>query len=235
MKKSGGPEQSGQSDSEEAESEAEDEDFEISQKDSCVSWAVINSLTVGELKAVCSEFLPAAEVKCIPKTKMLLSSFLVADAIDTQQFSAFLGAYRQAKQKPARGNAGPTKAGELSVLAGQMLLVSVKPGRFNGGRSPGKWYIAASVPTHAQVPSTEHPNEEEVHAWNTHHKGILFNRVFHPSWTDATDGKETFQSTCPSSTFAATLFNIAQRQILDRFALENGRIPLCTISRWKLE
>ena len=56
MKKSGGPEQSGQSDSEEAESEAEDEDFEISQKDSCVSWAVMNSLTVGELKAVSANF-----------------------------------------------------------------------------------------------------------------------------------------------------------------------------------
>ena len=171
----------------------------------------------------------------MPKKKTLLSSFLVAHAIDTQQFSAFLGAYRQAKHKLARGNAGPSKAEEISVLAGQMLLVSVKPGRFNGGRSPGKWYIAASVSTHAQVPSTEHLNEEKVHAWNSHHKAILFNRVFRPSWTDAADGKETFQSTCPSSTFVATLLNIAQRQILDRFALENGRIPLGTISRWKLE
>jgi hypothetical protein len=46
----------------EVESEADDEDFEISQKDSCVSWAVMNTLTVVELKAVCSEFLPAAVV-----------------------------------------------------------------------------------------------------------------------------------------------------------------------------
>ena len=74
-----------------------------------------------------------------------------------------------------------------------------------------------------------------VRAWSTHHEGILFSRVFHPSWTDFYDGEERFQSASPGTTWSATVCEIESTQVRDRFVLERGCIPLHIISRWKLK
>ena len=74
----------------------------------------------------------------------------------------------------------------------EVLLVSVAAtGQFKGGRPTGKWFLAATVVD----------GNTSVRAWNTHHKGILFSRVFHPSWTDPYDGKE-------GTTWSATVCEI---------------------------
>jgi hypothetical protein len=89
-------------------------------------------------------------------------------------------------------------------------------GQFKGGRPTGKWFLAATLVD----------GNTSVRAWNTHHKGMLFSRVFHPSWTDSCDGKERFQSASSGTTWSATVCEIEPTQVRDRFVLERGCIPL---------
>ena len=162
-------------------------------------------------------FLPKKDAKEMPKKKALLSSFLAAHSIDEAQFGSFLGGFRQGLN-PAKENIEGTSA--------EVLLVSIAAtGQFKGGRPTGKWFLAATLVD----------GNTSVRAWNTHHKGILFSRVFHPSWTDSCDGKERFQSASPGTTWSATVCEIEPTQVRDRFVLERGCIPLHIISRWKIK
>ena len=169
-------------------------------------------MTLKELKAGGDKFLPMKDAREMPKKKALLSSFLAAYSIDEAQFGSFLAGFRQ-RLNPVKESA-------------EVLLVSVAAtGHFKGGRSTGNWFLAATV---VDINAS-------VRAWNTHHIGILFSRVFHPSWTDSCDGKERFQSASPGKTWSATVCEIQSTQIRDRFVLERGCIPLHVISRWKLQ
>ena len=180
-----------------------------------MSWAVLNTLKLKELQAVGKNFLSKKDAKDMPKTKSLLSSFLAAQSIDDSQFSSFLGGYRRALN--------PAKEIKTAATVDVMLVSTAAGGQFKGGRATGRWFLAAAS------------DNLSVHAWNTHHKGILFSRIYHPSWADSCDGKERFQSACPGKTWLATMCDIVPTQIRERFALERGCIPLHVISRWKLQ
>ena len=140
----------------------------------------LNTLKLKELQSVGKKFLAKKDAKDMPKTRALLSSFLAAQSIDESQFSSFLGGYRRVSNPAA----------EIKTAASvDVMLVSTKVGgQFKGGRAIGRWFLAAAS------------NKASVHAWNTHNKGILLNRMYHPSWTDSSDGKERFQSACPGKT-----------------------------------
>ena len=158
-------------------------------------------------------FLPKKDAKEMPKKKALLSIFLAAHSIDEAQFGSFLGGLNPAKEN-------------IEGTSAEVLLVSIAAtGQFKGGRPIGKWFLAATLVD----------GNTSVRAWNTHHKGILFTRVFHPSWTDSCDGKERFQSASPGTTWSATVCEIEPTQVRDRFVLERGCIPLHIISRWKIK
>ena len=144
----------------------------------------------------------------MPKKKALLSSFLAAHSIDEAQFGSFLGGFRQGLNLATENIEG---------TSAEVLLVSIAAtGQFKGGRPTGKWFLAATLVD----------GNTSVRAWNTHHKGILFSRVFHPSWTDSCDGKERFQSASPGRQQCARLPVSPHRQVRDRFVLERGCIPL---------
>ena len=131
---------------------------------------------------------------------------LAAHSIDEAQFGSFLGGFRQGLNLATENIEG------TSV---EVLLVSIAAtGQFKGGRPTGKWFLAATLVD----------GNTSVRAWNTHHKGILFSRVFHPSWTDSCDGKERFQSASSGTTWSATVCEIEPTQVRDRFVLERGCI-----------
>ena len=162
---------------------------------------------------------PRKTPKRCPRRRRCCPIFWPRTVLNEAQFGSFLGGFRQGLN-PAKENIEGTSA--------EVLLVSITAtGQFKGGRPTGKWFLAA---TQSLV-----DGNTSVRAWNTHHKGILFSRVFHPSWTDSCDGKERFQSASPGTTWSATVCEIEPTQVRDRFVLERGCIPLHIISRWKIK